>query len=202
MRLLLSVVLWLVYFVPSLLIELVCYILAPIVALFVRYEDRLDIVKRFNRKSVLMEREYLIKPLRWFQTHDNAADEWFWGMYNEDHWFKFAREATQAHYASSPTFRWYCRLMWLWRNCGYGFLYNLLGSNIERHDKVKSGGVKHSGGFWWQFIDRGNNFQLEAQIPFIKGRHVNINVGWKVHKGFPRALYANRFLGFRKNKKG
>jgi hypothetical protein len=43
-----------------------------------------------------MPREYIVKPLYWFQTHDNAVDEWWYGVYNTTHWFSFAREWGQA----------------------------------------------------------------------------------------------------------
>ena len=72
---------WLLYFIPAILIELVCYILAPIVALFIRSELRNDVVKRLNKQTVSMPRDYLIKPLMWFQTHDNAVDEWWYDGY-------------------------------------------------------------------------------------------------------------------------
>lgn len=192
-------VLWLVFLIPSLLIELMCYILAPVVALFTRTKPRTDTVKRLDRQVLTLPRDYLIKPLMWFQTQDNAVDEWWYGAYNEDHWFKFAREATQTDYDSKAWFRWYCRVMWLWRNCGYGFLYNLLGRDIEGGEAKREHGIKDRG-LWWLLTTRSNSFQWEAQVPLYGERHISINVGWKTHKGFPRALYANRFIGFRKYK--
>lgn len=191
--------LWLLYLVPSLVIELLCYLLAPVVALCVRTEPRTDRVKRLGNLTVTMPRDYLLKPLMWFQTHDNAVDEWWYGAYNTDHWFRFARDATQADYDSKAWFRWYCRVMWLWRNCGYGFLYHLLGREAWP-ESVRSGGIKDSGRLWWQLTDRDTSLQFEAQVPLIGRRHISINVGWKTHKGFPRALYANRIIGFRKYK--
>ena len=70
-----NVLLWLLYFIPALAIELVCYLLAPIVACFVTSRMRDDYVKRWRVQAGTM-RDYIIKPLRWFQTHDNAVDEW------------------------------------------------------------------------------------------------------------------------------
>lgn len=192
-------ILWLVFLIPSLLIELMCYILAPVIALFIRTEIIRDSVKRYDKKLVLMKRNYLIKPLMWFQTHDNAVDEWWYGMYNEDHWFEFARVATDNDYDSKAWFRWYCRVMWLWRNCGYGFLYNLLGRDLNGQETMREHGIKNQG-FWWLLTMRSNSFQLEVQVPLYGQRHISINVGWKTHKGFPRALYANRIIGFRKYK--
>lgn len=193
---------WLVYFIPSLVIEIMCYLLAPFVSLFIRTEARTDRVKREGNLTLTMMRDYLAQPLMWFQTHDNAVDEWWYGAFNTEHWFEFARLATQDDYNNKAWFRWYCRVMWLWRNCGYGFLYNLLGRDLGTHPHIKYvrvHGIKHQG-FWYEYTVRLNSFQLEAQIPLYGLRHITINIGWKEHDGFPRALYANRIIGFRKYK--
>lgn len=39
---------WGLYLIPSIIIELMCYILAPIVALFIRKEERTDRVKQID----------------------------------------------------------------------------------------------------------------------------------------------------------
>jgi hypothetical protein len=188
---------WLLFFIPALAIELVCYILAPIVALFVTKRDRTDTVKRLNRAVVTMPREYIVKPLYWFQTHDNAVDEWWYGVYNTTHWFSFAREWGQAHYDNSWFVRYYCRVMWLWRNCAYGFHYNLFGIPVETHPKVYTKGIEEQT-FWYELKIFKSYFHFEMQVPLLGKRYLSINIGWKSHKGIPKVLYANRIIGFRK----
>lgn len=194
---------WLAYLIPSILIELMCYLLAPVVALFIHSEERTDRVKRLGNATVTMQRDYLIKPLMWFQTHDNAVDEWWYGLFNDTSYFRFLREATQLDYNTSTWIRYCCRVHWLWRNCGYGFLYNLLGRDLEvpkqKSTTVRVYGIKNQG-LWYEYTRRLYCFQLEAQIPLYGLRHLSINIGWKEHDGFPRALYANRIIGFRKYK--
>jgi hypothetical protein len=193
-----NVLLWLLIFIPALFIELACYVLAPIAALFVTRDLRYDTVKRFNKARVVLERDNLVRWLIWFQTHDNAVDEWWYGMYNVDHWFKFAREWTQADYDNSAFIRYYCRLMWLWRNCAYGFLYALFSRPKENIGKYNYKG-NESKGFWWELKTFVYSFQLEAHIPLGFGRRYwSINIGWKAHKLTDRLLYANRIIGFRK----
>jgi hypothetical protein len=196
MNFLISVLIWLIYFIPAIAIELVCYLLAPLVACFVTTKQRGDIVKRYDKEFRTMPRDYLQKYIYWFQTHDNAVDEWWYGMYNTDHWFEFARNWTQADYDSKYWVRWYCRLMWLWRNCAYGFHYNLFGQPKETQFIVWAKGIEGVG-FWYQLTIFDMSFQLEMQVP-LGPRYFSINIGWKAHKSMPRLLYANRIIGFRK----
>ena len=194
--------LWLVFFIPAILIELICYVLAPLVAIFITTKPRTDVVKRYNKQIVILDRDYLIKPLYWFQTHDNAVDEWWYGVYNIDHWFKFAQNWTQEDYDSSKFVRYYCRIIWLWRNCAYGFHYNLF-SKPKELAPIKSyeHGVEGNG-FWYHLKVFNKSFQLEAHIPLSSiepgNRYCSINIGWKAHKSTSKLLYANRIVGFRK----
>jgi hypothetical protein len=193
-----NIIIWLLFFIPALFIELACYILAPIVALFVTRSPRLDVVKRLGKRKVLLERDNLIRPFILFQTHDNAVDEWWYGVYNVDHWFKFAKNWQQENYDESSFIRYYCRLMWLWRNCAYGWLYLLFSRPKEASGKITEKGNENYG-FWYKLQRFKKSFQLEAHIPLGK-RYLSINIGWKAHKETERLLYANRIIGFRKYK--
>lgn len=191
-----NLLIWLIYFFPAIAIELVCYLLAPLVALFVTTSPRLDYVKRLGFPQTMMPRDYIIKPLYWFQTHDNAVDEWWYGMYNTNHWFAFARAWTQADYDRSRFIRYYCRVMWLWRNCAYGFHYALFSRPKEALRKSYTAGVEDEG-FWYQLDLYLTSFQLQCQVP-LGARYLSVNIGWKAHKTTQRLLYANRIIGFRK----
>lgn len=194
---------WILMFIPALIIELLCYILNPIVALFTTREDRLDRVKRppYNNATVTIPHDYLIKPLRWFQTHDNAVDEWWYGYYNIDDWWEKARNWTQEDYDNSWWIRYYCRVKWLYRNNAYGFLYNLFSVPVEDLEYREEKGIKNlRGGFWSELQVYKSGFQYELQKAITKDRYLSINIGWKAHKGFPKKMYANRIIGFRKYK--
>ncbi len=78
---------WLALLPISLFIELICYILNPIVCLFTHKEVRTDRAKILGG-VVTMPRDYLLKPLMYFQTHDNAVDEWWYDGYAKDSFFK------------------------------------------------------------------------------------------------------------------
>jgi hypothetical protein len=195
-----KIIKWILIFLPALAIELWCYLTSPIAALFIRTEPRFDRVKRLGNKSVTLPRDYLIKPLYWYQTHDNAVDEWWYGLFNEDSYFKTLREATQEDYDISMLLRYVCRVHWLWLNCAYGFHYNLFSQPIEPLIRKYEHGVEEQG-FWYQLQLFKSSFQLEAQIP-LGNRYYSINIGWKAHKNIPNKLYANRIIGFRKYEKG
>ena len=197
-------IVWILYFIPALVVEGLCYLLNPIVALFTTSEPRMDRVKRapWNNKTFELERDYLIKPFRWFQTHDNAVDEWWYGAFNTTSFFKFLREATQEDYDNSWWIRYCCRVMWMYRNNAYGFLYNIFSRPVETLTTVKEYGVEDDGNFWWLLQVYPSSFQFEAQVPvYGTGRYMSINMGWKGHKGFPRRLYANRIPPFAALKK-
>lgn len=185
---------WLVLFPFELFIKIVCFIFAPIVGLFYTKRLRLDRVKRLNNQQVEMQREYIVKPLYWCQTHDNAVDEYWWGCFNKDSVSKYLSEATQEDYDSSWFLRYACRVMWLWRNCAYGFAYHIFGSPNTPILVTKERGVEDKG-FWWKYTERAKSFQLKVHVPTPWKWFVNINIGWKAHKGFDKVMFAGRLIG-------
>lgn len=188
---------WILYFTPALLVEIICLISNPIACLLVSKEYRVDRVKRLGR-DVLMVRDYPIDLFRLWNTHDNAIDEWWYGLYNNDSYLKILRDATQADYDSSWWIRYLCRLHWLMRNNAYGWLYKLFSMPVE--PIVKTYELGNEGvSFWYKLQIYKNSFQFELQLP-LGGRYLSMNIGWKSHKGFDRKLYANRIIGFRKYK--
>lgn len=191
---------WLLYFIPALLVELLCYITNPLACIFVRREVRLDRVKRLNNRQVTMMRDYPIRLFSLWNTHDNAIDEWWYGAYNDDSYFNYLKNATQADYDNSWLIRYLCRVHWLMRNNAYGWLYKFFSVPVEPMLKWRTSGQEDKT-FWYSLTTYPNSFQLEMQIP-LGARFFSINIGWKAHKGFPRKMYANRIIGFRKYKKG
>jgi hypothetical protein len=191
---------WLLLFIPALLVELACYLLNPLVAIFTRKEIRTDRAKILGG-VVTMERDYLLKPLMYFQTHDNAVDEWWYDGYAKDSFFKWLREATQEEYDSSWWLRYVCRVMWLYRNNAYGFLFYWFSTPVEALGTEKIIGIEDSGEFWMHYQQFKHSFKLEAQIPILfTNRFYSLNIGWKAHRSAPLPLkmYANRIIGLRK----
>ena len=174
-------------------IKLIAMILAPVNAAFITSAERTDRVKRLGNTQVTMQRAYLIKPLYWFQTHDNAVDEWWWGCFNESSVLAYFRDAAQDRYDGSAFFRYACRVMWLWRNCAYGFSYNLFSKPLdETLSVIEHGDPK---GKWSRFTQRKSSWQFKADYPVRDWFKLSVNIGWKEHKGFPKVMYADRPIG-------
>jgi len=164
--------LWLIYFIPALLVELICWLTNPLACLFVVRKQRTDIVKRFDKQVITMQREYLHPIFYLWQTHDNAVDEGWWGLYD----IPFLSKVSINQYLNSWLIRYWCRLWWLSRNTAYGWHYLLFSLPV------------------------GQGWQFKKDIPLAFGYYNSVNIGWKEHKGKPRLLYANRVIGLRKYK--
>jgi hypothetical protein len=164
-------IVWALLWPLMFLIGLIGRILSPIAAMFIVRAPRLDTVKRRGKQILLLERDSLVWWLTWFDTDDNATDEWWYGMYSKPNW-------TQADYDNSILIRWYCRMRWLQRNSMYTFNRQFFG--IAKNSPLA-----------WQY---------KVDVPLWFGYYNSINIGFKTHKGFNRLMYAGRILGIRKYK--
>jgi hypothetical protein len=138
--------LWPIVFITT---GIIARLLSPIACLFVRYELRTDTVKRQNKQVVTMMREYLPTWLSWFATDDNAADEYWHGMY------PLSKHFTQAQYDNSWLIRYFMRVCWLQRNSGYTF-------------KRKFFGMAKDSPYAWQYTNEkyGCNIGYKAHKKF------------------------------------
>lgn len=186
-----NLILWLALFVPALLVEILCWITNPIACLFTVSRERKDVVKRLNKQVVTMQRDYLIPLFYLWQTHDNAVDEGWHGLYE----IPFLKDKTQEDYDSSWLIRYWCRVWWLSRNTAYGWHYKYFSRPKELAQKVFECGVEDVN-FWYKLQLFKSSFQFELQLPLGK-RYLSINIGWKAHKSTERLLYANRIISFR-----
>lgn len=193
-----QIFLWCCVLPLVLFIKIVSMILAPLNAAFITSAERTDRVKRLGNAQVTMQRDYLVRRLYWFQTHDNAVDEYWYGCFNESSVLRYLREATQEQYNTSWKLRWLCRVMWLWRNCAYGFSYNLFGRDLNGEETLAETGNEQSG-YWKKLIFRSNSWQLKAHYPIGFHIYIDINIGWKTHRGFPRAMFASRIFSLRRS---
>lgn len=183
---------WLLYFIPALIVELVAWWLTPVVCLFVERRYHTDIVKRdYNKQTVTLIREFLPKWLSYFQTHDNAVDEFWYGEYESS-----IINATPEEYANSWWVRYVYRCLWLFRNTAYGFHYNWFSVPKEEETVYERG--EEGVAFWLRYRKRKSSFQLQYHIPiaFTK-RYIDGNIGFKGHRGFDKMMIANRVIGLR-----
>lgn len=188
---------WFLWLIPSLVVELVAWLLTPIVCLFVVKREHYDKVKRYGRSYVTLTREFLPDWLSYFATPDNALDEYWYGLYNTDSVFKFLREATELDYINHWHIRYLCRCLWLWRNTAMGWHYAWFSVPEEDPISVTERGIKCQG-FWWKYTKRPSSFQFQYHIPIpFTSIFIDGNVGFKGH-GFSKLMIANRVIGLRR----
>jgi len=185
---------WFFQFWLALLPEVLCYATNWFVCLFVRYEDRTDRVKRMGNAQVAMKRAYPSKFFTLWNTHDNALDEYWYGVFGDEKW-------TESEYQASWWKQYSSFVKWLYRNNAYGWMYKFFSQPVEPLLWMRTTGIKGEG-FWYLLQVYKHSFQLEAHLP-IGSRYFSVNIGWKAHKGFPRKMFANRIppSGVRKYKK-
>lgn len=106
------------------------YFIVPIASLFTRQEVRTDTMKRKAREKGKPEytqftemRTYLHPAFNWYQTHDNAQDEFYEGGYEDF----VNKHFTRADYDKYWLLRYYNLVRWGWRNAAYTFRYEVLG---------------------------------------------------------------------------
>lgn len=121
---------WAIRLPLAILVILSAYFIVPIACLFTRTELRTDTMKRRARDLGFPEyhqftaiRVYLHKAFNWFQTHDNAMDEYWYGGYKDI----INDRCTQKTYDKCALLRYYNRVRWGWRNAAYTFRYKVLG---------------------------------------------------------------------------
>jgi len=191
---------WLAFYVLGIASTLLAWLLAPIVALFYYKEPRTDVVKRFNKEVKTFDSEYIVKWLNWFSTHDNAADEYFWGWYEGD-WLdtklfgKPAGQWTISEYDNSWLMRYWARVRWLWRNPAYKFCHDVLG--FQREDGCLEVTEKWCGFevTTWTNPDGSKAFLVVGGLGFKP--FDNMRFGWKANKTFSKLMLADRIISFR-----
>lgn len=195
------IIVWAVKVPVLLFLTVIAYIIAPVLALFVTHAEESAITGHpslFPGKP----REFLIKPLRIWQSPDAPLDEWWYGGYELDSW---RRHFTQADYDSKAWLRYLCRIAWLWRNPAYGwgekFGYNGSGLKIMTShgsdDDWYSG--KSSLSYWTAINDANEKaFYVQIRLYFYKNRCLDILAGYKFFSDPTTKYVAIRFNPFRK----
>jgi len=194
---------WKRRFFPTLIVEASALFVVPLVSLWYRWEVRTDTMKRVAHDKGLPRyttftkmRQYLPKWANWYQTHDNAADEYWYGKYDD-----LVNDIfTQEDYDKSWLLQYYNRVRWHWRNAAYTFSYMVMGmpKGDDEPDTFEAG-IEDSGKTWVKITTHQNWFQYEAQLPDDEGEYRSVNIGWKINRSGPaledgtyNVMYANR----------
>jgi len=174
---------WILYAIVDLIFNFIAYLTNPFVLLFA---DEVG-----NLPSVF----------KWWANWDDHLDvDW---LLDEGHVPKFARYDFHRHYKYhsaaeaektigeyrgyvdllDPCFtlkerfqRYICRLVWLYRNCAYGFSYYVTGIEVRAEDVVKIK-TKEKDGYIYYVTDYAWVYKDER--PSFKGHCWDNYLGWK-----------------------
>ena len=204
-----------IYLPLNLICMMLCYITNPFVVLFANEVGDLP------------------KIFKLWQTWDGSIDDEGyltedcpkWCRYDFYKHYKPYREPVYGNHEKrcveliNPNFttkerilRYICRVLWLTRNCGYGFAYYIFGININAKDMKKVYGkyqqVKGEHRSLENWVKKDTNillapFKIKNDLVFFNNKlEFNWYMGWKVDLGLyenHRAMIANR-ISIRKAK--
>lgn len=182
---------WLLYLVPAWIVSLICYLTNPIVVLFANEDGELPY------------------PLNLWQTWDDSLDSHFYMTEVVPKWLDYDYERHYIHSTSTePKYgrtrdisiatgfewsikeliqRYICRVLWLYRNNAYGFLYYWLGANPKD--------------IRWVLIEDSLRYGKSEDIFSYKNdQKITDKIRWKIYIGWktdpsgdiPHAMYAYR----------
>lgn len=184
---------WFIYVIFEILFTLICYITNPIILLFADEVGELP------------------KCLSWWANWDDHLDvDWMvyehhvpkWAEYDFNKHYKYYSEWDAEHTIGvhkgyvellDPNFtlkerfqRYVCRLVWLYRNTGYGFSYEVLGIDANGDDIIRTQDVTKPG---YQFkVFYVHNFDYWMIYYFHKWSEKfawKIFLGWKIQSVKP-----------------
>lgn len=155
---------WIIFASANFLFMLIALLLNPFVLLFVK------------------ENGSFPSFLKWFETWD-APHLFFDGTgeiqadWLDTHWLFL------KHFKSIPWFHLYlCRLLWLYRNCGYGFAYYICGKDYIQEDVVSTS-IADETGYLKVRMSVGDLFRWSGYVPYsIFGNKIGFDyyLGWKL----------------------
>ena len=168
----------------------VVMVAAPIVSLplFVVHREESE-TTGFPSLHPGQPREFLVRPLRWMQTHDAPLDEWRYESYSDGSRWK--------------NNKYLARVIWLWRNPAYG-LAEALGFDqtgiepISEHDDGTWRKPITDYQYWTARNERGQwGFMLRGQIRLWGRTYMEYRLGYGLYRESPKRgrgmLYARLF---------
>lgn len=167
-----------------LLAKVLTYLLSPILALppFVVMRDESAAIG-YSSPYPDKQREFLIKPLRWLQTHDAPLDEYYYTGYYKGKWTERFKHN-----------KWFMRMCWLWRNPAYGVAHKLgydqRGMILTKNRDemyLRNTGINNIS-YYTSINEKGQKgFMYFSQIhyPFLKGKCLELYLGYKLTRKDP-----------------
>lgn len=197
-------ILWFLYFLLSLVFMVICYVTNPIVVLFADEDGELPGVLKYwqtwdNSTFCSDSVEHAPKFLRYdwarhYKEHKDA-DEYLRSV-NRQRWYAICIDHNFT--AWERVQRYLCGVLWLTRNCSYGFAFYLLGANVSPVLKIRdSANTRFVREVFGGNVAGAWMYKNTAPIFSAFGWTVHWNnlLGWKIDvdaKQTTRAMIANR----------
>ena len=167
MAYIIGIIRWVITATLLLLAKLATYATAPFTACFIVHSEESE-TTGFPSLFPGKPRAFLITPFRWQQTHDAPVDEfWYGGYYKGKH--------TQKDYDNNSIFRWWMRVLWIWRNNCYWLAHDLGLSQVGlvSHDIIKTAEWRGSDGYRLEIAQNSKGqvlFELKGQYGKLEFR--------------------------------
>ena len=181
---------WAFLAIIDLLFNAVCYLTNPVVLLFAdelgnlpkiflwwaNWDDHLDVDWMVYEHHVPKWAEYDFN--KHYKYHDEWDAEKTIGMH------RGYVELLDPDFTTKERLqRYVCRLVWMYRNCAYGFSYYVTGVDVNGMDVVERKTYKEDG---YMFKETSYAWVLRYNgESFIKNHHWKIFLGWKMQSVSP-----------------
>ena len=204
-------ILWFIYFLLSIVFMVLCYPTNPIVVLFADINGELPGILKywqtwdnsvFCRESVEFAPKFLQYDWARHYTEHKDSDEYLRSV-NRERWYVTCIDPNFTLWERVQ--RYCCGVLWLTRNCSYGFAFYLLGLNVSPNLEIRASAntlfVREifAPGLWGAWMYKNTEKIFSA---FGWGVYWNNLLGWKINDGAhfdTRAMIANRIaFSFRK----
>lgn len=193
---------WIALLLVSWAVNIFAILFSPVFGLCVKKVLYTSYVKRSGREQTFI-RYVMWDWLNWFQTFDNACDEYYWGVYGN------TADVSVDKYNLSALLRYWYRVCWLARNPAYGFGQTVLGANppawqfkelVPVRSPIGVGILTgHLAVFYFIFPIIVVGIIAAYFVYLYAINHtLDVNIGWKPHPPLTRLMYASRLLTFSK----
>ena len=199
---------WLLYFPINIIVMLICYITNPIVCLFCNEEGELPKIFRMWQTW-----DDSCNPAFFIKEHVPNFLKYDYDKHYEEYWETtedlqqvgrkrcFARVINPNFTLKEKIQRYICRVLWLTRNCAYGFAFWCFGFKIENENIVSKINTETSHFCYDKsrnILIRPWSYQNENKITDTIAW--NIYIGWKFNKTDSntarQCMIANRIFAF------
>lgn len=201
-------IIWIIYFILSLVFMVLCYLTNPLVIPFADINGELPSFLKYwqtwdnscyCRESVEFAPKFLQYDWARHYREYKGTDPYLASV-NRDRWFVSCVDPDFTLWERIQ--RYFCAVLWLTRNCSYGFSFYLLGLTISPTLEIKQSENTifvrevYGQGLWGAFM-----YKNTAKIFSAFGYEVHWNnlIGWKIDTDAQfdtRAMIANRIAFF------